>query len=120
MEDRIQKLAEAYTAKYGKVPPPYVVFDDHPYSLRWRMGPGEDFFRMWWGWWAEQPFSEDEKLAYFKEWPPPHRWLGFVMDATWDIDPARDVEQAVACFDRMSALGFGDREDYERDLQESH
>jgi len=119
METRIQKLADSYTAKYGTVPPPYAVFDDHPFSLRWRMGPGEDFIRMWWTWWVERPFSEVEKLTYFQEWPPPHRWLGFVINAVWDVDPDQDAERAATCFDRTSALGFGDRKDYERELQKS-
>jgi hypothetical protein len=24
--------------KYGTVPPPWVIFDEHPYSMCWRMG----------------------------------------------------------------------------------
>jgi len=116
MEDRIRKLNEAYLDTYGTVPPPYVVFDDHPLSLRWRMGPGEDFMRMWWDWWSEVSYPEEEMLEYFQKWPPPHRWLGFVIFAVWDVDTAADPQRAAKCFDRTASLGFGSKKDYEFDF----
>jgi hypothetical protein len=35
-------------AKHGNVPPPSVMFDEHPYSIGWRMGSGESHQLLWW------------------------------------------------------------------------
>jgi hypothetical protein len=41
IQERIARLE----AKHGTLPPPWVAFDWHPYSLGWRMGDREDYER---------------------------------------------------------------------------
>jgi hypothetical protein len=105
-------------AEHGTVPPPWVVYNEHPYSICWRMGGGESHVMLWWAWWSRQGFTEDQKVAYFRRWPPPHCWLTFLIEAVWGVDPSEDEENLLPYFDRTRALGFGGREDYERDLDD--
>jgi hypothetical protein len=104
------------TAEYGTVPPPWVVFDEHPYSICWRMGSGESHRQLWWEWWEQQGLTEDGRVAYFRRWPPPHCWLPFLIEAVWGVDRSDGEERLRAYFERTAALGFGSQQDYERDL----
>jgi hypothetical protein len=106
------------TAEHGTVPPPWVVFDEHPYSICWRMGSGETHRWLWWEWWEKQQLSEEERVAYFRRWPPPHCWLPFLIEAVWDIDQSEGDERLRPYFERTAALGFGSWRDYEEDLND--
>ena len=118
METWMQEEIESLVAKYGDVPPPWVVYNEHPYSICWRMGGGETHIMVWWEWWAEQSFDEDQKIAYLRKWPPPHCWLSFLIEAVWGVDVLEESPEATACFERASALGFGSQEEYEKDLDD--
>jgi len=118
MEPEIARL----TAEYGAVPPPWVAFPDtHPYSIHWRMGAGEYHVMLWAKWWDDQRFDEASRIEYFRRWPPPPRWLGWMIDAVWDVDPSDDDDaetERSAYYGRVDALGFGTRSEYERDLED--
>lgn len=105
-------------AAHGTVPPPWVVFDEHPFSICWRMGGGESHLMVWWAWWPRQGFAEAEKVAYFRRWPPPPCWLPFLIEAVWGVDPSDDAADPGPYFARTAALGFGGQAEYERDLED--
>jgi hypothetical protein len=110
-----------YTAKYGAVPPPWVYAEtSHPYSIRWRMGEGETLIMVFQEWWEQQAFSEEERLAYFRKWPPPPRWISWMADAIWDLEPPEDDDDIdyVPYYHRLAQLGFTGIEDIERDLDD--
>jgi hypothetical protein len=114
IQERIARLE----AKHGALPPPWVAFDGHPYSIGWRMGDGEHYMDYWWAWWKRQAMPEDRKIAYFQRWRPTHAWLAIVILAIWGVSLHRDPENASPLFVQLKLLGFGDREDYERDLKD--
>jgi hypothetical protein len=121
MEPRVQEKMDSLVAEHGAVPPPWVIHDEHPYSICWRMGGGEDHLDVWREWWPRQRFTEDQKIAYFRRWPPPHCWLPFLIGAVWDVNYTLDEETdpiLVPYFERTAALGFGSQQDYERDLED--
>ncbi len=78
MESWMRERIDALTAEHGTVPPPWMVYDEHPYSICWRMSGGESHKMLWWAWWEQQGFTEEQKVAYFHQWPPPHCWLAFL------------------------------------------
>jgi hypothetical protein len=47
MEQWMQKDIELLTAKHGSVPPPWVMYEEHPHSMCWRMGAGESHMMVW-------------------------------------------------------------------------
>ena len=118
MEPWMPAEIDRLTAAYGTVPPPWVVFPEHPYSICWRMGGGESHLMVWWAWWPLQGFDEAQKVTYFRRWPPPPCWLPFLIEAVWGIEAAEDADDLGPYFERTRALGFGGREDYERDLDD--
>ena len=115
---------ERLIAQYGAVPPPWVRFPDtHPYSICWRMGGGESHVMLFAQWWREQGFDEAARIAYFRRWPPPPRWLKWMIDVIWNVQ-ADDEDDGTASatyapyFARAEALGFGSRAAYEQDLDD--
>lgn len=117
-----QEIA-AYVAKHGAVPPPWFVFPDtHPYDGTWRMGAGECYLDVFRRWWRSQNLDEEQRIEYFRKWPPPPRWLEWMIDAIWapefeDGDDEQDLAFA-PYFDRVAALGFGAKADYDKDLED--
>src|SRR5512133_570637 len=86
IEKRIIELAE----EYGSVPPPWFIFPDtHPYDIGWRMGGGESHLMVFNNWWEQEKKNWDEaqRVEYFRRWPPPPRWLKWMIDAIWDLTP---------------------------------
>jgi hypothetical protein len=118
MEPWIQAEIDSLVAEHNTVPPPWVVYHEHPYSICWRMGGGESHLMVWWEWWSRQEFTEDQKVAYFRCWPPPYCWLAFLIQAIWAIDTFEERDNLAPYFERTSALGFGSQQDYERDLND--
>jgi len=118
MEPWVQEEIEQLVAEYGTVPPPWAVYNEHPYSMRWRMGDGEGHLIVWWEWWPRLGFTEQQKIEYFREWPPPHCWLAFLIEAVWGVDRFEERDYLRPYFERTTALGFGTHRDYERDLED--
>jgi hypothetical protein len=116
MEPWMQEEIDALVAEHGTVPPPWVVYDEHPYSICWRMGGGEAHKEVWWEWWAQQGFTEEQKIAYFRRWPPPHCWLAFLIEAVWGVDTFEERDHLTPYFEQTAALGFGNQQEYQRDL----
>lgn len=118
MDQWMQEEIESLIAKHGSVPPPWVMYDEHPCSIYWRMGSGESHNMVWWKWWEVQNFTEVEKIAYFRQWPPPHCWLSFLIQAVWNIDTFDEEENLAPYFEHTRDLGFGSQQDYEGDLND--
>lgn len=116
MEDWVQEGIEKLKAEYGDVPPPWVVYDEHPYSLCWRMGGGEGHIMIWSDWWEQQNYEEAERIEYFRRWMPPPRWLEWVIDAIWEDDESDFDENAA--FDRIEAIGLGTKAEFEKDFDD--
>jgi len=118
------KEIDSLVAEYGMVPPPWVVYNRHPYSICWRMGGGESHIMVWREWWPQQGFTDDQKIAYFRSWPPPPCWLTFLIEAIWDVDMSEwdvdtsEEEEFTPYFKRTSELGFGSQHDYQQDLND--
>ena len=115
-----QSVAQ-WMEQYGSVPPPWVYAEDsHPYSLRWRMGEGETLVMVFGEWWDQENKSEAERVEYFRKWPAPPRWMAWMADAIWDLEPW-DCEGEFdykPYFKKLTELGFEGADDYERDLED--
>ncbi|MCS6864852.1 MAG: hypothetical protein RMJ56_09570 [Gemmataceae bacterium] len=118
MKPWMREEVATLVTKHGTVPPPWMAFPEHPYSLCWRMGGGEAYLELWWAWWKQQQFTEEQKVAYFRRWPPPYCWLEFLIEAVWGIDTCAEKDNLGPYFERTAALGFGSQQDYERDLED--
>ena len=118
MEPWMRAKVDGLVTEHGTVPPPWVIFDEHPYSICWRMGGGESHKELWWAWWEQQGFTEDQKVAYFRQWPPPHCWLAFLIEAVWGVADYDEAADLTPYFARTAALGFGSEQDYQRDLND--
>lgn len=117
IEDEIERLTRAT----GDVPPPWVfVPDGHPYSIEWRMGSGEGYLMAFSRWWDSLDWDEAGRVAYFRKYPPPPRWLQWMIDAVWDIRSweQEDEFDYAPYFERVERMGFGSRADYEQDLDD--
>lgn len=118
IKDEIDRLHE----EYGTVPPPWILYNGHPYSIYWRMA-GEWHMEMFWTWWREQGNTRNEhnRIEYFRQFSPPARWLKWMIDAVWDpqilAGGRSDNFDYSPYFARLEALGFGSQEDFERDFK---
>ncbi len=109
---------DSLIAEHCTVPPPWVVYFEHPYSICWRMGGGESHKEVWWAWWTQQGFDDEQKVAHFHHWPPPHCWLAFLIEAVWDVDTFEERDNLSQYFELTAALGFGSQLEYEQDLDD--
>ncbi len=121
----IKKRIIELVDEYGSVPPPWFMFPDtHPYDIGWRMGAGESHVMVFNKWWEEEKRNWDEKqrIKYFRRWPPPPRWLTWMIDIIWDLEPLEtedpDAFDYSPYFARTEALGFGTQAEYEKDLDD--
>jgi len=103
-------------AEHGSVPPPFwAIKDVLPSSICWRMGGGEDFACFFSKWWHLQELTEAQKIAYFRQWVPPHAWLEWMIEHLWGELPISGPARSAALhkrFERSAALGFGSQEDF--------
>ena len=61
--------------------PPWDEFPEPPSSLRWRMGPGEDYITEWVSFWRRLPATMRQE--YLVRHPPPAEWKEWV----WLVAP---------------------------------
>ncbi|ANE42859.1 hypothetical protein [Deinococcus puniceus] len=109
---------ERLTAQYGTVPPPWIPYPEfHPLSAFWRMGGGEGHIMLWGQWWDSRHWDEAQRLAYFRTFPPPPRWLLWVGDAIWGSDSDDELEED-AVLERLEGLGFGSRAEFLADWED--
>lgn len=110
VEPWMEQERAVWQAKYETIPPPWTAFPDtHPSDIHWRMGGGEAFIMMWWAWWESRQLNESARLNYFRQWPPPARWLEWTIDAVWEVFPEDPEEEPDygPYFAQMESLGFG-------------
>ena len=108
-EEWYKRLLAEYSAQYGDVPPPWVyVPTSHPWSIRWRMGKGETLLMVFHEWWEQQNYSEDQRIAYFRKWPPPPRWIPWMVLQIWDLEPPGPEmsPEFLPYYARLAELGF--------------
>ncbi|GAA0196374.1 hypothetical protein GCM10009122_60960 [Fulvivirga kasyanovii] len=115
--DYYQKELNKYLDKYGDVPPPWVYApDSHPYSIQWRMGSGETHIMMFFAWYGRNLDTEADRINYFRKYPAPPRWLGWMADAIWDLEPMDEEFDYSEYFEKLKAYGFEGTEKYMEDL----
>lgn len=113
--DHVASMVESH----GDMPPPWIYLEDsHPYSMAWRMGSGETHVMAFGEWWEQQDKTVDERVQYFRKWPPPPRWLAWMVDAVWDLEPweSEDEFDYTPYLEKLKNLGFEGTDDYESDL----
>lgn len=97
-------------AQYGDIPPPWIYADNsHPFSMGWRMGSGETHIMVFWDWWKKQAKPFEERIAYFRKWPAPPRWCGWMAVAIWDFEASEEDGEAFdysKYLEQLRALGF--------------
>ncbi|MBZ5791175.1 hypothetical protein K8353_13760 [Burkholderia contaminans] len=121
-EDWYQHDVADYTAQYGTVPPPWIIAaDSHPYSMRWRMGGGETFMMVFQEWWEQRAWQEHERVTYFLKWPPPPRWIPWMADVIWDLEPWAEEDEFdyTRYYAQLEQAGFGGTADVEADMEDS-
>lgn len=85
--DWYQKQLKEHIQKYGAVPPPWIYLpDEHPFSMAWRMGIGESHIMVFSIWWEDEGKTFEEKIKYFKKFPPTSEWVSWMIDVIWDIE----------------------------------
>lgn len=117
--DWYKKKVNELLNQYGAVPPPWIYAENsHPYSMRWRMGDGETHCMVFNEWWEQVNKTEDERVEYFRRWPAPPRWMAWMADVIWNLEPWEcDGEfDYTPYFKKLSELGFEGVNDYEKDL----
>ena len=86
------------------------------------MGAGESHIVVFTEWWEREmrTVGEAERIEYFRRWPPPPRWLTWMIDVLWDIRPWElddpDSFDYSPYFARTEELGFGSEAEFDRDL----
>ena len=121
----IENRIAALVAEHGAVPPPWFMFPNtHPYDIGWRMGDGETHVLVFASWWEAQKdrLDEAQRIEYFRQWPPPPRWLKWMIDVVWDLEPweSDDPESFdyAPYFARTEELGFGTEGEFNLDVED--
>lgn len=120
-DTHILEEIERLVRQYGTVPPPWGVLPDtHPYDMCWRMGAGEFHTQVFHFWWKNLNFDEHHRIEYFWNWPPPPRWLAWMIDIIWDLCPDECSEEFdySVYFEQIERLGFGTHAQYQEDLED--
>ncbi|MEN7549556.1 hypothetical protein AAG747_16655 [Rapidithrix thailandica] len=112
------KESKAYIDQYGEVPPPWMYYPNaHPYSIGWRMGGGESFIMVLHEWLEQQKFTEEERIAYMRKYPPPPRWLEWAASFIWNLDTVDHPDlDFTPYFEKLEMLGFEGVSDFEKDF----
>jgi hypothetical protein len=124
MNEWADKTIVELVAQHGVVPPPWFEFpNEHPVSMCWRMGAGELHVMAFQTWWNRENFNIEQRIAYFQKWPPSPRWLTWMFDTIWDLEPW-DLEES-EWFEfykpylvKVKGLGFPTWAEYEQDYQD--
>lgn len=112
-------IPPAKRPKENVVIPPWIYSpDSHPYSMEWRMGGGEDHVMAFGTYAKEKLTTLDEKLAYFRKWPPPPRWMAWMANVLFDLEEEEEPEDYSEYLNRIKELGFQGVDEYEQDLED--
>ena|GEM_PF-1027808 len=117
------KASKEYIDQHDDVPAPWIICPTfHPYSIGWRMGRGESFMMVWGEWWEQMKLDFDERLAYFRKYPPPPRWFEFTSRELFELDPwgraAGDPFDYLPYFEKLTEMGFEGAERIEEDMND--
>ncbi len=84
------------------------------------MGDGETLIMVFGEWRESEAKHFDARIEYFRKWPPPPRWLPWVADFLWDLEPweAADEFDYKPFFLKLAELGFPGEDDYDHDLND--
>ena len=82
------------------------------------MGSGESLIMLFGEWWQMEKKNEADRIAYFRKWPAPPRWMPWMADAIWGLKPWESEEEFdyQPYFKKLKELGFEGSEEYEKDL----
>lgn len=102
---------------FGDVPPPwYYSPNSHPNSIQWRMGAGETYMMVYSTWINNNLNNEEKLIEFFKKYPAPPRWLGFIANSIWKLEPMDEFFDYSKCFIKLKEYGFEGTEKYKEDL----
>ncbi len=107
--------------RHGAVPPPWIYAENsHPMSIRWRMGGGEWHIMVFSQWWKQSQMDEADRIAYFKKWPPPPRWMEWMASAIWELKPWEHEGgfDYSPYFAKLQAAGFEGVSEFEADFND--
>lgn len=114
-----QKELSKYLNDQGEIAPPWVFSAmSHPYSIQWRMGAGESYLMIYTTWFEKQFETEAARVGFFKRYPPPPRWLGWVADSIWDLEPMEEDFDYTPYLEQLASLGFAGTALYQTDLDD--
>lgn len=106
-----------YLNTKGDIPPPWVFSPkSHPYSIQWRMGGGESYKMIFSEWFRKHFKSASDRLQFFKKYPAPPRWLGWVAEMVWDIVPLDEDIDYTNYFTKLKMEGFEGVDFYSQDI----
>ena len=74
------------------------------------MGEGETLVMVFFEWWEQEGWSEIERVKYFQKWPPPPRWIPWMINAIWNHPWKTDVDYE-SYYTRVTQFGFMGVED---------
>lgn len=118
-EPWMEKYLTKAFAEHGDFPPPWIYSpNSHPLSMGWRMGDGESYIMVFWTWWKQSNKSFEERVDYFRKWPAPPRWCGWMAETIFDVelwDPEKEIDYS-EYFAKLKALGFEGTEKFDEDF----
>lgn len=84
----MSELMKRELEQHREMRPPWRGFDDDPFSMGWRMGPGEDYRFAFGAWWSGRraEWGEAERIAYLKRWPGRPGWTHQMIGLVWDLN----------------------------------
>lgn len=122
-----QQFVGQHELAYGCVPPPWeAIPNSHPFSPRWQTGYGKSLLTVFPQWLKRYFPSEESRIAFFWQHPPPPRWQPYLIEAIFaEVDPG----DASGVFDKgwyeqsgypakLKALGFKETERFREDLND--
>ena len=62
-----------------------------------------------WTWWKQQAKTVEERIEYFRKWPAPPRWCGWMAEAIWDFEASEEDVEAFdysKYFEQLAALAY--------------
>ncbi len=114
-----KKGIDKYLTKDGDMAPPWAFNkNSHPYSIYWRMGIGEFYVMIFSEWFSKNIKSYKERIEFFKKYPAPPRWLGWMADAIWDLETIDENFDYSQYFNKLKKEGFKGIEKYQQDLND--
>jgi ribA/ribD-fused uncharacterized protein len=81
---------------------PWDAYSEGPSSMRWRMGPGEDFMGSWQEYWTELDLAD--RAFYLADKKPPPEWSGWIDG--WPAPPTKKPPRKIHFYGVNQPFGF--------------